>query len=72
MGEGQQSPSVNPLAAPQTLLALINGNWTTQVIYVAAKLGLADLLAEGPQPADALAQATATHPEALRRGCLSS
>jgi hypothetical protein len=48
-------------------LALINGSWTAQVLYVAVKLGLADLLAEGLQPADALVQATATHPEALRR-----
>jgi orsellinic acid C2-O-methyltransferase len=67
MGEGPQVPGSTPLASPQTLLALINGNWTTQVLYVAAKLGLADLLAEGPQPAEALAQATATRPEALRR-----
>ncbi|HSF29246.1 MAG TPA: methyltransferase dimerization domain-containing protein [Candidatus Tectomicrobia bacterium] len=67
MGEGQQVPHGSPLAAPQTLLALINGHWTTQVLYVAAKLGLADLLAAGLQSADALAQATATHPEALRR-----
>ena len=41
--------------------------WTAQVLAVAATLGLADLLTEGPQSADALAQATATHPEALRR-----
>jgi hypothetical protein len=67
MGEGQQVPHGSPLAAPQTLLALINGHWTTQVLYVAAKLGLADLLAAGPQSAAALAQETATHPEALRR-----
>jgi hypothetical protein len=39
----------------------------TQGIYVAAKLGIADLLAEGPRPADELARLTGTHPPSLYR-----
>jgi len=34
-------------------------------VYVAAKLGIADLLKDGPQPPDTLAQAAGVHPGAL-------
>ena len=40
---------------------------TTQMIYVAAKLGIADHFAEGPQTADALAQAVGAAPRPLYR-----
>ena len=67
-GRRAEGPECHPpLASPQTLLGLIHGNWTPQVLYVAAQLGLADLLADGPKSGNALAQATATHPEALTR-----
>ena len=46
---------------------LISGYWHTQAIYVAAKLGLADLLTQGPTTADTLASSTKTHPRALYR-----
>jgi hypothetical protein len=46
---------------------LIHGYWISQAVYVAAKLGLADLLWEGPRTADELAQQTATHPRSLYR-----
>jgi hypothetical protein len=46
---------------------MTNGYWTTQIIYVAAKLGIADLLKDGPQGIDALAQATQTHAPSLYR-----
>ncbi len=39
----------------------------TQAIYVASELGIADLLAEGPQTAGELARDTKTHAEALYR-----
>ena len=32
------------LTAPQVLLHMITGYWISQAIYVAAKLGIADLL----------------------------
>ena len=56
------------LPAPLTDLApLINGFWTTQAIYVAAKLGLADLLADGPLTAVELASRVGTQPAATHR-----
>src|SRR3954453_13139753 len=58
----------NPNAeAAATLTQLIDGYRITQMIYVAAKLGLADLLAPGPQSSAALAEQTGTHAPALYR-----
>lgn len=51
----------------EQLIRLMNGYWHTQAVYVAAKLGLADLLRDGPRSAADLATATATHPRALYR-----
>jgi hypothetical protein len=39
----------------------------TQPVHVAAKLGIADLLQDGPQPVSALAAAVRAHPRALYR-----
>ena len=41
--------------------------WTSQVIYVAAKLGIPDILASGPQTSEALAATTGTHAPSLYR-----
>jgi SAM-dependent methyltransferase len=41
--------------------------WTSQVIYVAAKLSIPDLLADRPRTSEALAAATDTHAPALYR-----
>jgi len=49
------------------LRRLIDGYKVTQAIYVAATLGIADLLAEGTRDSDDLAAATGTDPDALRR-----
>jgi Dimerisation domain len=40
---------------------------TSRIVYIAAKLGLADYLAEGPKTADALAGPTGTHAPSLYR-----
>jgi SAM-dependent methyltransferase len=45
----------------------IMGFRTTQMIHVAAKLGLADCLAAGPRPAEELAAAVGAEPQALHR-----
>lgn len=55
------------LATQTRLLAMIGGFRLSQAIYVAAKLGIADLLAEGPRRAGELARLTDTHPQALYR-----
>src|SRR5215213_10564468 len=49
------------------LRRLVNGYQVTQAIHVAAVLGLADLLADGPRSSDDLAAATTTHPGTLYR-----
>ena len=46
---------------------MITSYWTAQSIHVAAKLKLADLVKDGPQTAQQLAQATKTHQQALYR-----
>jgi hypothetical protein len=45
----------------------IRGYQVSQAIAVAARLGIADLLAGGPLDCDALARATEAHPDALYR-----
>lgn len=52
---------------PDLMNRLIAGYCTTQVVYVAAKLGIADLLHEGPRTAADLAAATGTHAPSLYR-----
>jgi len=49
------------------LMRLINGYQASQAIHVAAALGIADELAEGPRAVDDLASVTATHAGALHR-----
>jgi O-methyltransferase/methyltransferase family protein len=46
---------------------LANGYQVTQAIYVAATLGIADLLRDGPRDSEALAAQTATHAPSLHR-----
>jgi hypothetical protein len=55
-------------APPQLALqALIQGYQVTKCIYVAAKLGIADLLKDGPRTSEELAQVTGTHAPSLYR-----
>jgi hypothetical protein len=51
----------------QHLNQLICGYWHSQCVYVAAKLGIADLLANGPRSLDDLAKQTGTHRPSLFR-----
>ena len=46
---------------------MLSGYWISQSIYVAAKLGLADLAKAGPRSVDDLAKATGTHAPSLYR-----
>ena len=52
---------------PVTLLQMMTGYWVSQAVYVAAKLGIADLLVDGPVSCDDLATATRTHAPSLQR-----
>lgn len=61
--------TVTKAKAPSSRLLLkqIIGGWITQAIYVAAELGIADLLAERQRTAEEMAQHTGTHSGALYR-----
>ena len=68
-------PSVQVTTSPQAegvppevaLLQMVAGYWVSQSLYVAAKLGIADLLKDGPRSADELAAATGAHADSLYR-----
>jgi hypothetical protein len=62
-------PAAQPLdrEAHRALQALINGHQSTAMIYVAAKLGLADRLAVSPQTSDELAEWLGAHGPSLYR-----
>jgi SAM-dependent methyltransferase len=49
------------------LFQLLTGHYVSHALYVAAKLGIADLLADGPRPYADLAEATKTHAPSLHR-----
>jgi hypothetical protein len=59
--------TTNDIPPQLALQQLIQGFQVTQGIYVAAKLGIADLLKDGPRSSEDLAQATATHAPSLYR-----
>ncbi len=50
-----------------TLFQLVTGHYVSFALYVTAKLGIADLLADGPRPASELAKACGSHAPSLRR-----
>lgn len=55
-------------AAPrQEMMRMIHGFMLSQAIYVAAKLGLADILKDGPRSSEELAYATCMHTPSLYR-----
>jgi len=58
---------MNEQEASKTLEELSSGFIKTQVVYVAAKLRVADQLFTGPKSSETLAAAVGAHPEALYR-----
>jgi len=60
MDRSDQKPSA-------ALIGLVNGYRVSLAIHVAATLGIADLLKNGPRNSDDLASATGTHPRSLYR-----
>jgi len=53
--------------APPPLTSMLTGYWISQSAYVAAKLGIADLLQAGPRTVEQLAATTDTNADALYR-----
>src|SRR5215475_2588238 len=66
---GLQNRSVQFESAPPqfAMLQMITGFWVSRAIYVAAKLGLADLVKDSPKTANELARLTGTHSPSLYR-----
>ena len=60
-------PVPAPLPAEAVLTQMLLGSLASQALYVAAKLGIADLLVDGPKRVDELATATATDAPSLYR-----
>src|SRR6476469_7005939 len=67
MADPVTPPPPAPSQAGAQLLHLIHGYAPAQLIYVAAKLGLADALSYGPRSADDLAAGVAVAPALLYR-----
>lgn len=63
----QPQSTSTPESLALRLRAMIDSHWITQALYVAAELGLPDLLASGPQSSASLAQARGVHAPSLRR-----
>ncbi len=59
--------STQELPPPFALFRMITGYYVARAIHVAARLGIADLLADGPRRHDELAEATGTHAPSLNR-----
>ena len=64
---GAAKPSVPGESDRDVLWQAANAFRTTQALYVIAKLGIADLLRDGPRSVDDLAAATGTMASALNR-----
>lgn len=56
-----------PSSPAQEMFRLITAYWTSQAVGVAARLGLADALAGGPQPVEETAKAVGANGDALFR-----
>lgn len=54
-------------SVPPTLLELLSGSWVSQSIYVAAKLGIADFLKDGPKTSEELADSVGANGQSLYR-----
>lgn len=65
----KQAPSQNIQEVPPEILftQMLSGYWVSQSLYVAARLDIADLLANGSLTVEELAKATETHSETLHR-----
>ena len=60
-------PDAESTSSAAALRRMIDGYRFTQLLYVVAKLGIADLLRDGPKYSEELAQAVGAHPRTLYR-----
>lgn len=60
----QHPPNVPPALQVSKMIVSF---WVSQAVHVAAELGIADVLSEGPMPSPAVAERLDTHPDATDR-----
>ncbi len=58
---------VNPMNSTYAVFRMATAYWASQTIYVAAKLGIADVLGEGSKSSDEIASATGANGNSLAR-----
>jgi hypothetical protein len=61
------TPATLELALHAQVIQMATAYWVSRAVYVAAQLGVADLLKDEAQDAEALATATGTNAPVLRR-----
>jgi O-methyltransferase domain/Dimerisation domain len=67
MSTQAQTKAVSDAPPQMQMLEIMSGYWRSQSLYVAARLGLADLLKDGPQTSEELAARTGAHAPTLYR-----
>lgn len=67
MSTTSTATALQELPPDAQLLSIVSSAWTSAAIYVAAKLGIADLLKDGPRTTEYLSVATSTHEMSLYR-----
>jgi hypothetical protein len=67
MPQAQPTDIAKEQREPSALLELIRGKWVCQAIYVAAELGIADILKDGPRSAAEIASAAGASEDAVFR-----
>jgi hypothetical protein len=65
--QDEMPPHLRGLPPEAVMMQMASGYWMTQLIYVAAKLGIADLLKDGPKSCDEIAAATGTNARSIYR-----
>jgi SAM-dependent methyltransferase len=65
--ESEEQVASSSLPPQLVLYQMVIGHYLSRALALAAKLGVADQLRDGPRPADTLAEASGTHAPSLRR-----
>lgn len=67
MSKTEPLNQTNAVSLPDTLLQMITGMLVSPAIYVAAKLGIADLLKDGAKSSEEMAKSTQVDAQSLYR-----
>jgi ubiquinone/menaquinone biosynthesis C-methylase UbiE len=64
---GGRALSPDSASLARELLGIVTASWKSQAVYVAARLGVPDLLANGPRTSEEIAAASGAHAPSLQR-----